>query len=104
MNAIDVEELESGDGGYAFYFIQFISSHGFLDFEFSILISLTHNKDWFNTYMLVYSGSILMGNNASCKIIEIENIIIKLFDGIVRMLCDVRHILDLKKNLISFDG
>ena len=42
-----------------------------------------------------------MGNDASCKVVGIGNIKIKMFDGVVRMLCDVRHIPDLRKNLIS---
>ena len=42
-----------------------------------------------------------MGNDASCKVIGIRNIRIKMFDGVVKMLCDVRHIPDLRKNLIS---
>ena len=62
---------------------------------------MTPNKDWFNTYKLVNSGSVMMGNDASCKVVGIGNIIINMFDGVVRTLCDVRHVLDLRKNLIS---
>ena len=42
-----------------------------------------------------------MGNNASCKIVGIGSIKIKMFNGIVRMLTKVRHVLELKNNLIS---
>lgn len=42
-----------------------------------------------------------MGNNTSYKVIGIGNIIIKMFNGVVRTLCDVRHVPNLKKNLIS---
>ena len=62
---------------------------------------MTPNKDWFNTYKLVNFGSVLMGNDASCKVARIWNIIIKMFDGVVKTLCDVRHIPDLRKYLIS---
>ena len=62
---------------------------------------MTPNKDWFNTYRSVNSGSILMGSDVSCKVAGIGNIRIKMFDGVVRTLCDVRHVLDLQKNLIS---
>ena len=41
-----------------------------------------------------------MGNNVSCKITDIGTIIIKMFDGFVRTLGDVRRIPDLKRNLI----
>jgi hypothetical protein len=42
-----------------------------------------------------------MGNGAHCKITDICNIIIKMFVGVVRTLCDVRHVLEVEKNLIS---
>ena len=42
-----------------------------------------------------------MGNGAHCKITGICNIRIKMFDGVVRRLCDVRHVLEVKKNTIS---
>ena len=61
------------------------------------------NRDWFSTYESVSKGVILMGNNASCKIVGVETIKIRMFDGIVRTLGDVRHVPDLKKNLISLN-
>ena len=42
-----------------------------------------------------------MGNDATCIIIGIETIKIKMFDGVVRTLGEVRHVPDVKKNLIS---
>ena len=42
-----------------------------------------------------------MGNDASCKVVGIGNIRIKMFDGVIGTLCDVRHVHDLRKNLIS---
>ena len=42
-----------------------------------------------------------MNNDVSCKVARIGNIKIKMFDGVVRTLCDVRHVPDLRKNLIS---
>ena len=53
---------------------------------------MTPNKDWFNTYNLVNFGSIMMGNDASCKVVGIRNIKIKMFDGVVRTLCVVKHV------------
>ena len=40
----------------------------------------------------------------SCKVVGIRNIIIKMFDGIVRTLCDVMHVSKLRKNFISLSG
>jgi len=42
-----------------------------------------------------------MDNNSSYKIADIGTIKIKMFEGIVRTLTNVRHIPDLKRNLIS---
>ncbi|KAH9705460.1 hypothetical protein KPL70_011882 [Citrus sinensis] len=44
---------------------------------------------------------VLMGNNASCKITGIGSVRLKMSDGIIRELDNVRHIPELKKNLIS---
>ena len=59
------------------------------------------HKDWFDTYQPYNGGSVLMGNDAVCKTIGIGTIKIKMFDRIVRTLADVRHIPELRKNLIS---
>ncbi|KAG8472449.1 hypothetical protein CXB51_034191 [Gossypium anomalum] len=42
-----------------------------------------------------------MGNNASCKIAGVGTIKVKMFDGVVRTLSDVRYVPELKRNLIS---
>jgi hypothetical protein len=42
-----------------------------------------------------------MGNDAHCKITGIGKIRINMFDGVDRKLCDVRHVPDVEKNLIS---
>lgn len=60
----------------------------------------TLNKDLLDNYMLVNSNSIMIGNDDPCKVVGIENIKIKMFDGVVWTLCDVKHITDLRKNLI----
>ena len=58
------------------------------------------NRDWFSTYETTFKGVVLMGNKVSCKITGIGIVIIKMFDGFVRKLGNVRHIPDLKRNLI----
>ena len=62
---------------------------------------MTPNKDWFDTYRLVNTGFVLMGNDASCKVVRMWNIIVKMFDGVIKALCDVRHVPNLRKNMIS---
>ena len=42
-----------------------------------------------------------MGNDATCPIIGIGTVKIKMFDGVVRVLSNVRYVPDFRKNLIS---
>lgn len=42
----------------------------------------------------------VMGNDVSCKLVGIDTIRIKLFDGIVKILEIMKHIPNLKRNLI----
>ncbi|KAG8489165.1 hypothetical protein CXB51_017148 [Gossypium anomalum] len=62
---------------------------------------LSPNRDWFTTYEIVSEVVVLMGNNASCKIAGVGTIKVKMFDRVVRTLSDVRHVPELKRNLIS---
>ena len=56
-------------------------------------------KEWFDTYK-PYNSTVIMGNDATCSVIGISAVKIKIFDGVVRVFEDVRHILNLRKNLI----
>ena len=51
--------------------------------------------------MLFRSGSVKMGDDSPCQIIGIGSVQIKMHDGIIITLTDVRHIPDMRKNLIS---
>ncbi|KAF3662160.1 hypothetical protein T459_01046 [Capsicum annuum] len=59
------------------------------------------NKDLFSTYDSIEGGVVLVGNNVACKIIRKGTVRIKIYDGIVRNLRNVRCVPELKKNLIS---
>ena len=60
------------------------------------------HRDWFNTFDSTTSaGSVLGFDNSPCKIEGIGSIQIKMFDGIIRTLTDVRYIPKMKRNLIS---
>ena len=59
------------------------------------------HKDWFSTYDPVDSTIVHMGNNAQCNVIGIGTVKIKTHDGVLRTLSNVRHVPDLKRNLIS---
>jgi len=62
---------------------------------------MTHNKNCLNIYRLINFSYVLTGNDDPCKVVRIRNVKIKMFDGAVKTLCNVKHILDLRKNLIS---
>ncbi|KAK3036784.1 hypothetical protein RJ639_030814 [Escallonia herrerae] len=59
------------------------------------------NRDWFVTYRSFDGGKVVMGNDVAYKVVGIGSIQIKMHDGIVRTLTDVRHVLELRKILIS---
>jgi hypothetical protein len=60
------------------------------------------NRDWFITYDSVNGGSVKMGDDSPCQIVAIGSIQIKMHYGIIKTLTDVRHIPDMRKNLIFF--
>ena len=63
------------------------------------------HRDWFNTFDSTTSaGSVLGFDNSPCKIEGIGSIRIKIFDGIIRTLTDVRYIPKMKRNLISMSA
>ena len=59
------------------------------------------NRNWFSTNETVSKSVVLMGYNSSCRIAGIGAVRIKMFDGVVRTLDDVRHVPDMKRNMIS---
>ncbi|KAK2985063.1 hypothetical protein RJ640_022941 [Escallonia rubra] len=67
----------------------------------SVTISSSDGGDWFATYRSFDGGKVLMGNDVACKLVGIGSIQIRMHDGIVRTLTDVRHVPELRKNLIS---
>ncbi|KAG8489449.1 hypothetical protein CXB51_017818 [Gossypium anomalum] len=62
---------------------------------------MSPNRDWFTTYETVSESVVLMGNNTSCKIAGVRTIKVKMFDGVVKTLSNVRHVPELKRNFIS---
>ena len=58
-------------------------------------------RDWFVNFRNSDQGTVYMGNDNTCRIQGVGDITLKLHDGKVRILTDVRYVLDLKRNLIS---
>lgn len=66
-----------------------------------VIFHVCPERDWFSNFKNLDTGVALMGNDHLCHILGIGTIRIKIFDGIVRELKDVRYVPALKKNLIS---
>ncbi|KAK9224543.1 hypothetical protein WN943_009577 [Citrus x changshan-huyou] len=61
---------------------------------------LCHIKEWFTDFRNLESGAVVMGNDQHCHTMGIGTIRLKMFDGMVRELKEVRFVPALKKNLI----
>src|SRR3954464_15392387 len=61
-------------------------------------------RKWFSTYQPCDGGSVLMGNDAECNVIETGNIQMRMFDGQVQTLSNVRHVPSMRKNLLSLEA
>ena len=62
---------------------------------------MTYRREWFHTYEPILGGSVYIGNNHALEIAGIGTIEIKMFDGTIRTIGEVRHVNGLKKNLLS---
>ncbi|KAH9779099.1 Integrase catalytic domain-containing protein [Citrus sinensis] len=58
-------------------------------------------KEWFTDFSKLESGAVMMGNDQPCRTMGIGTIRLKMFDGMIRELKEVRFVPALKKNLIS---
>ncbi|KAK9180413.1 hypothetical protein WN943_029622 [Citrus x changshan-huyou] len=62
---------------------------------------MTSRREWFHTYEPISRGSVYMGDDHTLEIAGIGTIKIKMFDGIISTIGEVRHVNGLKKNLLS---
>ncbi|KAH9648691.1 hypothetical protein KPL70_025696 [Citrus sinensis] len=58
-------------------------------------------KEWLTDFCNLESSAVVMGNDQPCRTMGIRIIRLKMFDGMVRELKEVRYVTTLKKNLIS---
>ncbi|KAG8473064.1 hypothetical protein CXB51_035003 [Gossypium anomalum] len=93
-----VEDYNDGELLVTFVNDSKVSEEWILDF--GCTFDMSPNRDWLTTYEIMSEGVVLMGNNALCKIEGVGTIKVKMFDGVVRTLTDVRHVPELKRNLI----
>lgn len=59
------------------------------------------NQFFFSTYEEVFKCVVVAGNNTHCRIAGLKRVRTKTFNRVVRALDEVRHVSNLKRNLIS---
>ena len=62
---------------------------------------MTSKREWFHHYEPISGGSVFSYNDHALKIVGIGTIKLKMYDRIIRTIQEVRHVEDLKKNLLS---
>lgn len=85
-----------------------ISDNGFKPYEKWVIdkvytFHMCPNRDQLVTYEGVSRGTLIMENNATCKITGVGTIRIKMFNGVIRTLVDIGYVLEPKQNLIFFN-
>ena len=58
-------------------------------------------REWFSSFENIDGGVVFMGNDHTCQMVGIGIVRMKMFDGAVRELTEVRYMPALRKNLIS---
>ena len=61
---------------------------------------MSSHRNWFISYQSVDEAVVFMGNGIPCKTVGVGSIRIRMFDGIVRELTDIRYLPKLKSNFI----
>ena len=59
------------------------------------------NRSWFATYTKMDEGSVTLEDDHPCRVASIGSIRMRMFDGMVQTLTNMKHVPDLKKNLVS---
>ncbi|KAE8694615.1 putative pentatricopeptide repeat-containing protein [Hibiscus syriacus] len=63
---------------------------------------MTSRREWFHHYEPVSGGSVYSCNDHALEIIGVGTIKLKMYNGIIKVVRDVRHVKGLKKNLLSY--
>ncbi|KAL8471904.1 hypothetical protein ACS0TY_029223 [Phlomoides rotata] len=58
-------------------------------------------REWFQDFQNQDGGTVLLGNNQTCRVRGIGSVRIRMFNGVIRVLRNVRYVPDLIRNLIS---
>ena len=68
--------------------------------DYGCSIHMCPYKECFGTYKECDASIVFMGNDSSSKVIEIGPIKVRMFDGVVKALSNVKHIPKLRRSLI----
>ncbi|KAE8665844.1 Retrovirus-related Pol polyprotein from transposon TNT 1-94 [Hibiscus syriacus] len=63
---------------------------------------MTSRREWFHHYEPVSGGSVYSCNDHALEIVGMGTIKLKMYDGTIKVVRDVRHVKGLKKNLLSY--
>jgi len=61
---------------------------------------MTPDKSCFSTYYEIDGGEVLMGSDASCRMLGVGIVKVRMFDGVIHIITDTRHVHDLRRSLI----
>ena len=64
---------------------------------------MTYRREWFHTNERILGGFVYMGDDHALEIVGISAVKIKMFDGTIRIIKEVRHVKGLKKILLSLE-
>ncbi|KAE8694358.1 hypothetical protein F3Y22_tig00110783pilonHSYRG00068 [Hibiscus syriacus] len=64
---------------------------------------MTSRIEWFHQYEPILGGSMYSCNDHALEIIGLGTIKLKMYDGTIKVVRDVRHVEGLKKNLLSYE-
>ncbi|KHN13198.1 Retrovirus-related Pol polyprotein from transposon TNT 1-94, partial [Glycine soja] len=81
---------EESDGGNVLFVSSNVNDDDWI-LDSACTFHMTPNRDWFATFQNVDGGKVLMGNDGACSIAGKGTVQIKMNDGIVRTLTDVRY-------------
>nr|GEV50093.1 retrovirus-related Pol polyprotein from transposon TNT 1-94 [Tanacetum cinerariifolium] len=97
--------METGSSGSHNYAVANEGKKRFVDvwlYDTGATFHMTTRREWFHQYKPIFGGgSVYSCNDHELKIIRIGSIMVKMYDGTVRTIRDVRHVEGLKKNKLS---
>ncbi|KAH0715231.1 hypothetical protein KY284_008136 [Solanum tuberosum] len=87
-----VDQVHDSDDDYV---LTTSCNHGVYDNKWALdsvcTLHMTFQRDWFSSYE-TSRGTVLMGNNATCKIVNIGSVRVRYHDGIMRTIIEVSQV------------